>query len=116
MGGLTLSHPTAVPAGRRRRPWWARLRRRSGLTAILTPNALLQHLAQSSAHASRAAQHLVVFDAPDVTAQSASIIADAATIAAEAIGGMTRRADGRRYLARLSKVLLVPGLQACRCR
>jgi hypothetical protein len=78
-------------------------------TAILTPNALLQHLAQSSAHASRAAQHLVVFDAPDVTAQSASIIADAATIAAEAIGGMTRRADGRRYLAKLTKVLLVPG-------
>jgi len=77
--------------------------------AILTPNALLQHLAQASAHASRAAQHLVVFDAPDVTAQSASMIADAATVAAEAIANLTRRADGRRDLAKLTKVLLVPG-------
>jgi hypothetical protein len=77
--------------------------------SILTPNALLQHLAQASAHASHAAQHLVVFDAPDVTAQSASVIADAATITAEAMTAMSRRADGRRYLAKLTKVLLVPG-------
>lgn len=80
--------------------------------AIQTPNALLQHLAQASAHTSRAAQHLVVFDAPDVTAQSASIIADAATIAAEAVAELTKRADGRRYLGRLTKVLLVPGRKA----
>jgi hypothetical protein len=77
--------------------------------AILTPNALLQRLAQASAHASRAAQRLVVFDAPDVTPQSASLVADAATVAAEAIEGMARDPAGRRLLAKFNKVMLVAG-------
>jgi hypothetical protein len=77
--------------------------------AILTPNALLQRLAQASAHASRAAQRLVVFDAPDVTPQTASLVADAATIAAEAMEAMARDPKGRLVLAKVSKVMLVPG-------
>jgi hypothetical protein len=80
--------------------------------AILTPNALLQRLAQASAHASRAAQRLVVFDAPDVTPQTASLVADAATIAAEAIEALARDPKGRGTLAKVSKVMLIPGHKA----
>jgi hypothetical protein len=78
-------------------------------TMILTPNALLQHLAQASAHASRAAQKLVVFDAPDVTPQTASLVADAATIVAEAMVGLSRDNNGRKLLAKVNKVVLMPG-------
>jgi len=80
--------------------------------ALLTPNALLQRLAQASAHASRAAQRLVVFDAPDVTPQTASLVADAATITAAAMEAMARDPKGRGLLAKVSKVLLVPGRKA----
>jgi hypothetical protein len=76
---------------------------------ILSPNMLLQRLAQCSARASRAVQHLVVFDAPDVTADSASLIADTAAVAAEAIGDLARRTEMQHGLSRLSKVLLIPG-------
>ena len=55
--------------------------------SILTAGALLQHLAQASAHTSHALQRLVVFDAPDVTPESAYLIADAA--------GGRRRGDRR---------------------
>lgn len=81
-------------------------------SVILSPNALLQRLAQASARASRAAQKLVVFDAPDVTPQTASLVADAATVTAEAMGAMAHDPAGRRQLARLNKVLLVPGHRA----
>ena len=77
--------------------------------AILSPAALLQRLAQASARASRALQRLVVFDASDVTPQSATLIADAAGLAAEAITVVVQRPDGRRILTRLSKVTLTPG-------
>ena len=79
---------------------------------VLTPNALLQRLAQASAHASRAAQRLVVFDAPDVTPQTASLVADAATVTAEAIEDMARDPAGRRQLSKMNKVMLVAGRKA----
>jgi hypothetical protein len=106
LGGLTLftdSHPggTAVSlvgeASAIRAP------------AVLSPNGLLQRLAQASARSSRAVQRLVVFDASDVTPQTAALIADAATVTAEAITGMAQRHDGRQELARLVKVNLVLG-------
>jgi hypothetical protein len=81
-------------------------------TVILTPNALLQRLAQASAHASRAAQRLVVFDAPDVNPQTASLVADAATITAEAIEAMARDPKGRAALAKVTRVVLAPGRKA----
>jgi hypothetical protein len=81
-------------------------------SAILTPNALLQRLAQASAHASHAAQRLIVFDAPDVTPQTASLVADAATVTAEAVEAMARDPKGRQVLAKLVKVMLVPGRKA----
>jgi len=76
---------------------------------ILTPGALLQRLAQASARASRAAQRLVVFDAPDVTQASASLFADAAMVTSDAIVAVGRKGDPRHGLAKLGKVLLVPG-------
>ena len=79
---------------------------------ILTPAALLHGMAQASARASHAAQHLVVFDAPDVTPQTASLVADAAAITAEAIGEMARDPVKRRLLAGLNKVVLAPGRKA----
>ena len=80
--------------------------------AILSPAALLQRLAQSSARASHAMQRLVVFEARDPTPQSASLIADAASVTAEAVVRIARSADGKRILAKLGKVLLAPGRAA----
>ena len=76
---------------------------------ILSPNGLLQRLAQASARSSRAAQRLVMFDAADVTPQTAALIADAATVTAEAIGDMAQRRNGRQFLAHLTRVNLVLG-------
>jgi hypothetical protein len=80
--------------------------------AIQSPGSLLQRLAQSSARASRVMQRLVVFEAKDVTPQSASLIADAASVTAEAVIRVARRADGKRILAKLGRVLLTPGHKA----
>jgi hypothetical protein len=81
-------------------------------TAVPSPAVLLQRLAQASARASHAVQRLVVFEARDPTPQSASLIADAASVTAEAVVSIARRADGRHVLAKLSKVLLSPGRKA----
>ena len=74
--------------------------------AILSPAALLQRLAQASAHASHALQRLVVFDAPDVTPESAYLIADAAAVTAEAIGGLDKKT---REGLKLSRVVFESG-------
>jgi Domain of unknown function (DUF4908) len=76
---------------------------------VLSPTALLQHLALASAHASHAVQRLILFEAHDQTPQSASAIADAATVTAVAVAEIARRPDGRRILTRLVKVTLTPG-------
>lgn len=108
-GGMTLftlAHPGGAPA--------ALVGEAAALHPVtaLTPNVLLQRLAQASAHASRAAQRLVVFDAPDVSPQTASLVADAAIITAEAIESMARDPAGRAILGRVSRVLLIPGHKA----
>jgi len=74
--------------------------------AILSPGALLQRLAQASAHASRALQRLVVFDAPDVTPDSAYLVADAASVTAEAIAGLDKKT---REALKLNRVVFEPG-------
>ena len=75
-------------------------------TAILSPAALLQRLAQASARSSHALQRLVVFDAPDVTPETAYLVADSAEITAEAIAALNKRArDGLK----LNRVLFEPG-------
>ena len=79
---------------------------------ILSPNALLQRLALASAKSSHTAQRLVVFEAPDVTGQTAYLFADAAMVTADAVGAAGRHGDGRRILAKLAKVMLIPGHKA----
>ena len=76
--------------------------------ATISPNALFQRLYQASAKASKAAQRLIPFEA-DATPGSSSLVADAASVAAEAIVRLSRRADGRRALAKLNKVTVVQG-------
>jgi hypothetical protein len=76
---------------------------------ILSPNALLLRLAQASAHSAHMIQRPVEFEAPDVTPLTASLIADAAGVAAEAIGDVAQTLDGRRVLSKLNKVLLAVG-------
>jgi hypothetical protein len=75
----------------------------------IPPGALLQKMIQASARASRAAQHLITFSAPSVSPQSAPLFADAATIAAEALVRLARRADGRAFLAKLDKLIFLQG-------
>ena len=77
--------------------------------AMMSPGQLLQRLAQASLRASRAAQRLVPFDAPDVTAGAEAVYADAALVAADAIGQLARRADAHVTLARFGKVMVTQG-------
>ena len=76
---------------------------------ILSPSALLQRLTQASARSSHLVQRLVVFEAPDVTPLTASLVADAAVVATEAIGVASQNPSGRRVLAKLTKVELILG-------
>ncbi len=109
LGGLTLftdAHPDGSAA--------ALVGDAPPLHAIVVTSqaALLQRLAQSSARASHTAQRLIVFEAQDPTPQSASLLAEAGSVTAEAVIRVARRADGRRELARLAKVLLTSGRKA----
>ena len=78
----------------------------------LTPNALLQKLAQASARASRAAQKLITFDAEDVTPQSSALYADSAALAADALVQLAKRAEAKSVFSKMSRVLLLEGTEA----
>ena len=75
---------------------------------FLAPGAVFQRMLQSSARASRAAQHLIRFDAPEVTPESAPLFVDAAAAASEAVVVLSRRDDGRAFLRRLIKMQFQP--------
>lgn len=75
----------------------------------LPPALLLQKLAQASLRSSRAAQHLVEFDAPDVVPGAQAVYADAAGVAAEAVVRMSKGPGGRAILAKLKRVVLTNG-------
>jgi len=79
------------------------------LPPALPPGALLQKLIQASARSSKAAQHLITFDAPNVTPQSSPLFSDAFSIAADAIVRLGRKREGRTFLKRLEKVSFVAG-------
>ena len=72
------------------------------------PNALLQKLAQASARASKAAHRLIPVGA-DATPQSAALIADAAMVAADAMGHMARHPNGKSVLGRIQKIFVAQG-------
>ncbi|MDB5459645.1 MAG: hypothetical protein JWO72_1386 [Caulobacteraceae bacterium] len=78
-------------------------------TPNLPPGVLLQRMIQASARASRAAQHLITFTAPNVSPQSAPLFADAATVAADALVRLARRADAHAFMVRLDKLVFVQG-------
>lgn len=77
----------------------------------LGPQALLERLAQASAKASRAARRLISFDA-DASPASSALIADAASVASEAVVRMTRRPDSRELMSRVKQVRLAEGRRA----
>lgn len=106
LGGLTLFSPTA-PRGEAA----AMISGADDLQPppFLPPSAVFQRMLQSSARASRAAQHLIRFAAPDVTPESAPVFVDAATAAAEAVVILSRRDDGRLFLRRLARMEFQPG-------
>lgn len=104
LGGLTLftaDRPGGSPAALAGAGGALRL-------APLSPQALLEKLAQASARATRAARRLIPFEA-DASPASSAVVADAAAVAAEAVVRISRRPDGRSLLSRVKKVKLVEG-------
>lgn len=104
LGGLTLFTPDR-PGGSP-----AALTGTGGALRLtpLSPQALLERLAQASARATRAARRLIPFEA-DASPASSAVVADAANVTAEAVVRISRRPDGRSLLSRLKKVKLVEG-------
>lgn len=76
---------------------------------FISVNALFQRLVQASARASRAAQHRVSFETvDDATPATSVLVADTATVTAEAFERMARDGD-RNLLTRVTRVLLAEG-------
>ena len=73
----------------------------------LGPMVLYQRLFQASVRSSRAAQHLIGYDAPDADATSDALIADAALIAVEAMVSISARPDGKTLLSRIGKIAFI---------
>ncbi|MBE7217181.1 MAG: DUF4908 domain-containing protein [Caulobacteraceae bacterium] len=76
----------------------------------LGPNGLFNVLAEASRRASRAAQHLILFDAPETTQSSEGVFADAFAIAADAFVRMGAAGGrGRAVITRVMEVSFLPG-------
>ena len=75
----------------------------------LGPAGLYRALLQASARSSRAARHLVGFEAPDADASSDGLIADTATVASEAVVALSADSEGRAILARVARVEILRG-------
>lgn len=75
----------------------------------LGPVALYQRLVQASIRSTRAAQHLVGFEAANADINSDGLIADAAAVTVEAMVALSARAGGKALLARVGKVSFTPG-------
>lgn len=74
----------------------------------LGPQALLERLGQASLRASRAARHVILFDA-EATPASSAVIADAALVASVAVTRLSERPQGRSRLTGLKRVFLEEG-------
>jgi hypothetical protein len=75
------------------------------------PTGLYRALLQASVRASRAARHLVGFEAPDADSTSDGLIADAATVASEAVVTLSAANDGRSILSRVVRVEILRGIR-----
>ncbi len=78
----------------------------------LGPVVLYQRLFQASVRATRSAQHLVEFEAPDADPYSDALIADAAVITVEAFSNLASQPDTRQSLARIGKIAFSEGPKA----
>jgi hypothetical protein len=76
--------------------------------APLGPQALLERLGQASLRASRAAKHVILFDA-EASPASSAVIADAAVVASVAVAHLAERPQGQSRLAGLRRVFLAQG-------
>ena len=79
-----------------------------GILVPVGPSILLRRLAQASVRVSRAAQHLVPMEA-DFDPSSASLIADAAVVCAEAFVRLASRTDGRALMGQVGKIGFAEG-------
>lgn len=80
------------------------------LPSIMSASVLFQHMYQASVRSSHAAQRVIPFiSVDDATPETASLIADSATVTAEAITRVSRLANGHVTLTRVVKVLLAKG-------
>ncbi len=77
----------------------------------LGPGGLYHVLIQSSARASKAARHLIGFEAPDADPTSDGLIADAAVVASEAVIALSTDSDNRPILSRVTRVEILRGGQ-----
>jgi hypothetical protein len=78
--------------------------------AQISPAALLNRFYQASIRASRAARHQVGFETrEDAEPATAAFLADAATVASEALVDLAGRPNGRSVLARIADVIIAQG-------
>lgn len=70
---------------------------------------LARALFEASSRSTRAAQHLVAYEAPNANRGNDGLIADAALISSEAMAGLAARPGGRALISRISHVYLHPG-------
>ena len=99
LGGVTvftLRHPEGAAAALEGPALPLRLAR-------LDAGSLYQRLVAASARASRAAQRLIAFQALDVDADSAALIADAAVVASESVAQLAVSPGGRRRLSQVAR-------------
>ena len=75
-------------------------------------SALYLRLVEASLRASRAARHLITFEAPDADPASDGLIADTTMVAGEAVTAVSARPEGRRILARIGKVEIDHGAKS----
>jgi hypothetical protein len=73
------------------------------------PQGLYQRMFLASSRCSHAIRHLVGFEAPEADPKSAPVIADAASLAVEAIITLYNRPGGRAATGRIGRVVIGQG-------
>jgi|KBSSwiStaDraftv2_1062776.scaffolds.fasta_scaffold22462_3 hypothetical protein len=74
----------------------------------MTTQQMTERVLQASARASRAAKHLIQFEA-SASPETAPLIADTAIVTAEAVVRISRRREGSAMLTQVSKVTVIEG-------
>ncbi|HEY7900597.1 MAG TPA: DUF4908 domain-containing protein [Caulobacteraceae bacterium] len=86
--------------------------------AAMGPTQLYQRLVYASTRSSRAARHLVAFEAPDSDARSAPLLGETAWVAMQAFVSLSAEPRGLAAAAKIRKVVLLhgskPGVKAQR--